>query len=153
MTKRQRTADIFAKAFSIASECPAATNGLKLIGTHDAAQDEWREAQLLYLQHFTGGEEGRRATVRIICPENRREEDGIVIVHEPKMKQYVITVRIAAICTPAAEPAAVKAPAPAPTPAAAAAGKEKPAPAPAARASPLAELSTPQARPSSPVRS
>lgn len=36
MAKRQRTTEaLFAKAFSVVSECPAATNGLKLIGTHD----------------------------------------------------------------------------------------------------------------------
>ena len=36
MAKRQRTTEkLFTKAFSVVSECPAATNGLKLIGTHD----------------------------------------------------------------------------------------------------------------------
>ena len=118
------------------------------IGQYDASQDDWRPTQLLYLQQFTNGQEGRTATVRIICPENRREEDGIVIVHEPRVKQarprhplrshhhhhhhrrrrhhhhchesgplcdaavrvcaaggvwqYVITLRVAAVCTPAA---------------------------------------------------
>ena len=56
-----------------------------VVGRYDAAQDEWRPSQLLYTQHFSMGDEGRSASVRIICPETRREEDGLVIVHEPKV--------------------------------------------------------------------
>jgi hypothetical protein len=56
-----------------------------VVGTYDASKDEWRASQLLYTQHFSMGDEGRSASVRIICPETRREEDGLVIVHEPKV--------------------------------------------------------------------
>eukprot|EP00908_Phaeocystis_cordata_P007137 Transcript_17784.p1 GENE.Transcript_17784~~Transcript_17784.p1 ORF type:complete len:417 (-),score=177.69 Transcript_17784:729-1979(-) len=133
------------------------------IGQYDASQDDWRPTQLLYLQQFTNGQEGRTATVRIICPENRREEDGIVIVHEPRVKQYVITLRVAAVCTPAApgkkkaaatpEAALEKAAAAGAAVAAekAAAAAATPAPA-AARGAPLAELATPQARLLAPIR-
>jgi len=139
-----------------------------VVGTYDASKDHWRASQLLYTQLFSMGDEGRSATVRIICPENRREEDGLVIVHEPSEKQYVITLRLAAICTPAegavkpaAAAAAANARAKAAVAAAAAAGI------PQARAAesmgaltmpgsrpgaPLAEIATPQARLLSPIR-
>ena len=139
-----------------------------VVGTYDASKDDWRASQLLYTQQFTLGDEGRSATVRIICPENRRDEDGLVIVHEPSVKHYVITLRVAAICTPAegaAKPAAAAA--------AAANARAKAAAAaaaagmPQARAAermgmlgmprsmpsaPLAEIATPQARLLSPIR-
>ena len=140
-----------------------------VVGTYDASKDDWRASQLLYTQQFTMGDEGRSATVRIICPENRRDEDGLVIVHEPSVKHYVITLRVAAICTPAegaAKPAAAAAAA-ANARAAAAAAAAAAAGMPQARAAekmdmlamprsmpsaPLAEIATPQARLLSPIR-
>ena len=43
----------------------------------------------------TRGTEGRGLH---FVSESRREEDGIAIVHEPKPKQYLITMRVAALC-------------------------------------------------------
>ena len=69
------------------------------LGVHIAGQDEWRATQSLYTQQFADGTEGRSTAVRYTCPDSWRDEDGIVVVHEPKPKHYVITMRVQALCT------------------------------------------------------
>ena len=76
------------------------------LGTYAKGQDEWDAAKRLYSQRYTVGTEGRGTLVRFVCPESRREEDGIAIVHEPKPKQYLITMRVAALCHEARDDAA-----------------------------------------------
>ena len=84
------------------------------LGTHVAGSDDWQSAKQVYQQQFSAGTEGRQSMVRYMCPESRRDEDGIVVVHEPKEKQYIFTVRVAILCTIASDSAAPSE-APAPT--------------------------------------
>ena len=73
------------------------------LGTYAKGQDEGhREAAVL--QRTRWGQKGADTGARV-CPESR-EEDGIAIVHEPKPKQYLITMRVAALCHEARDDAA-----------------------------------------------
>jgi hypothetical protein len=52
------------------------------------------------VQYFEEGDEGRRSKVKFVCPDSWRDEDGIVVVHEPKPKEYLITAHVQAMCPP-----------------------------------------------------
>ena len=69
------------------------------LGSYAKGQDEWDGAKRLYSQRYTQGTDGRGTLVRFVCPESRREEDGIAVVSEPTPKQYQITMRVAALCS------------------------------------------------------
>ena len=70
------------------------------LGKHQPESDSYFESQSVFVQQYTGGTEGRGATVRYMCSDSWRDEDGVVVVHEPKPKQYVITLRVQALCSP-----------------------------------------------------
>lgn len=73
-----------------------------VLGKYAQGIDEFNAERTIYSQHFTSGAEGRSCVVRYLCPDSWRDEDGIVVVHEPKPKQYVITLRVQALCDGAA---------------------------------------------------
>lgn len=58
------------------------------LGSYTPGQDSWNsEARILTQQFAQGGTEGRSSRVKYLCPDSWREEDGIVMVHEPSPKQ------------------------------------------------------------------
>ena len=68
------------------------------LGKHLATRDGYDKAQRLYSQHFADGTDGRHSVVRFICPDSWRDEDGVIGVHEPSPKMYVVSVRVHAMC-------------------------------------------------------
>jgi len=78
------------------------------LGKYEPTKDSYQEAQNIYAQVYADGTEGRGSVVRFICPDSWRDEDGVVVVHEPKPKQYVITLRVQAMCSSAKRAAAAK---------------------------------------------
>ena len=78
------------------------------LGAHDPTQDSWSEPQQqqaatgatrssrrrasseassrAYVQAFMGGTDGRSTRVRYVCPDSKRDEDGIVTVTEQQPK-------------------------------------------------------------------
>jgi len=68
------------------------------LGKYLSTDDSWNDQTSTYVQQFVQGTEGRGSTVRYMCPDSWRDEDGVVVVHEPRPKQYVVTVRVQALC-------------------------------------------------------
>ena len=75
-----------------------ATTSEHSLGSHASALDEYDASQNIYSQRFTAGTDGRSTLVRFLCPESWRDEDGIVLVHEPNPKEYVVNLRVHALC-------------------------------------------------------
>ena len=68
------------------------------LGKHLPNFDDFSTERAVFTQHFGDGEDGRTCAVRYLCPDSWRDEDGIVVVHEPRPKHYVITLRVQALC-------------------------------------------------------
>ena len=68
------------------------------LGKHLPSFDDFSAERAVFTQHFGDGEDGRTCAVRYLCPDSWRDEDGIVVVHEPRPKHYVITLRVQALC-------------------------------------------------------
>jgi len=73
------------------------------LGKYQQGEDEFQPNKRVYTQFFTEGTDGRIAVVRYICPESKKEEDGVAVVSEMKEKEYMITMRASAVC-PVASP-------------------------------------------------
>ena len=78
------------------------------LGKYLSTDDSWNDQTSTYVQQFVQGTEGRGSTVRYMCPDSWRDEDGVVVVHEPRPKQYVVTVRVQALCGATKRSAALK---------------------------------------------
>ena len=78
------------------------------LGKHATDRDVILE-QAIYQQDYTGGTEGRMSQVQFSCPDSWRDEDGITSVTEPTTQQYLITLRVQALCPATGSKLAMKA--------------------------------------------
>ena len=86
--------------------------GVLALAITASSLDEFDATQQVFSQQYTDGSDGRATHVRFLCPDSWRDEDGIVLVHEPRSKHYQINVRLHAICDAEATPATPTPPAP-----------------------------------------
>lgn len=79
-----------------------------LLGKYEPSYDVYTPGERIYSQRYLDGDGGREVTVRYVCRQNARQDDGIATVSEPSERVYLITLQLASVCVdlPASMPAA-----------------------------------------------